>query len=65
MRSNKSNGSIEQRSMNLSMRVMKLKLSGKVSNDISTRKQVGDAEDMFKEDGEKPWWKNVGMEEGM
>ena len=48
---------------------MKLKLSGQVSREISERRQVGDAADMFADkassDGEKPWWRNVGMEEGM
>lgn len=65
--------------MNLSMRAMRLKLSGKLRPgllpDVSTRKQVGDAEAMLSEEksgdsergvgGEKPWWRNVGMEEGM
>ena len=51
----------------LASKAMKLKLSGNVSREISERRQVGDAEDMFKESrGEgKPWWRNVGMEEGM
>jgi pyruvate dehydrogenase kinase 2/3/4 len=51
---------------------MKLKLSGQLSREISERRQVGDAEDMFAEKGmsgggvgDKPWWRNVGMEEGM
>jgi pyruvate dehydrogenase kinase 2/3/4 len=48
---------------------MKLKLSGQVSREISERRQVGDAADMFadkaRSQGEKPWWRNVGMEEGM
>jgi pyruvate dehydrogenase kinase 2/3/4 len=48
----------------LASKAMKLKLSGNVSREISERRQVGDAEDMFKE-REKPWWRNVGMEEGM
>jgi pyruvate dehydrogenase kinase 2/3/4 len=44
---------------------MRLKLSGKLSREVSERRQVGDAEEMFrtKEEG-KPWWKSVGMEEG-
>lgn len=46
-----------------------MKLSGQVSREISERRQVGDAEDMFAEkgagEGDKPWWRNVGMEEGM
>jgi pyruvate dehydrogenase kinase 2/3/4 len=53
----------------LASKAMKLKLSGQVSREISERRQVGDAEDMFAEksagDGDKPWWRNVGMEEGM
>jgi pyruvate dehydrogenase kinase 2/3/4 len=51
----------------LATKAMKLKLSGNVSREISERRQVGDAEDMFKEKGtgERPWWRNVGMEEGM
>ncbi|EME87806.1 uncharacterized protein MYCFIDRAFT_209615 [Pseudocercospora fijiensis CIRAD86] len=34
---------------------------------ISARRQVGDAESVINrpDSGEKPWWKNVGMEEGM
>jgi pyruvate dehydrogenase kinase 2/3/4 len=51
--------------MNLSMRAMKLKLSGKLNKpDVSPRKQVGEMEAMLGS-GEKPWWKNVGMDEGM
>jgi pyruvate dehydrogenase kinase 2/3/4 len=55
----------------LASKAMKLKLSGQISREISERRQVGDAEDMFKESregegrGGKPWWRNVGMEEGM
>jgi hypothetical protein len=29
------------------------------------RKQVGEIEDMQGSGGEKPWWRNVGMEEGI
>jgi pyruvate dehydrogenase kinase 2/3/4 len=67
--------SVATQSMNLSMRAMRLKLSGKSSTpDMSTRKQVGDTEAMLEGGsgggggggaGERPWWKNVGMEEGM
>ncbi|KIW01178.1 uncharacterized protein PV09_07462 [Verruconis gallopava] len=59
------NGSMDAKSMNLSMRVMKLKLSGKIGQPraVSPRKQVGETEEML--GGEKPWWRNVGMEEGM
>jgi pyruvate dehydrogenase kinase 2/3/4 len=55
----------------LASKAMKLKLSGQISREISERRQVGDAENMFKESREgegmsgKPWWRNVGMEEGM
>lgn len=44
---------------------MRLKLSGHVSREVSERRQVGDAEDMFRDKAEKPWWRNVTMEEGM
>jgi len=45
---------------------MKLKLSGQIPREISERRQVGDAEEMFREKGApEPWWRNVGMEEGM
>lgn len=45
---------------------MRLKLSGKLSREISERRQVGDAEEMFADKGAPaPWWRNVGMEEGM
>ncbi|KAG9185298.1 hypothetical protein G6011_07842 [Alternaria panax] len=51
----------------LASKAMKLKLSGQVSREISERRQVGDAADMFADkassEGEKPWWRNVGMEE--
>jgi pyruvate dehydrogenase kinase 2/3/4 len=49
----------------LASKAMRLKLSGQVSREISERRQVGDAEDMFAKQTEKPWWRNVGMEEGM
>lgn len=54
--------------MNLSMRAMKLKYKGKPTSrpEISTRKEVGEIEAMLEEgSSEKPWWRNVGMEEGM
>lgn len=41
------------------------------NREISARRQVGDAESIVNrpdptgDGGEKPWWKNVGMEEGM
>ena len=47
-------------------RAMRLKLSGQVGMEVSERRQVGDAEEMFLERGAgAPWWRNVGMEEGM
>jgi pyruvate dehydrogenase kinase 2/3/4 len=50
----------------LAMKAMKLKLSGQVSREVSERRQVGDAEEMFAEKGaEKPWWRSVGMDEGV
>ena len=50
----------------LGSQVMRLKLG--TTREISERRQVGDAEEMFAErgaDGERPWWRNVSMEEGM
>jgi pyruvate dehydrogenase kinase 2/3/4 len=45
---------------------MRLKLSGKLGMEVSERRQVGDAEEMFLEKGPgAPWWRNVSMEEGM
>jgi pyruvate dehydrogenase kinase 2/3/4 len=44
---------------------MRLKLSGQLSREVSERRQVGDAEEMFAEKGETPWWRNVGMDEGL
>lgn len=44
---------------------MKLKLSGQISREISERRQVGDLEEMFADKKDNPWWRNVGMEEGM
>ncbi|KAF2724158.1 hypothetical protein K431DRAFT_282428 [Polychaeton citri CBS 116435] len=48
--------------------------SGSGSIEISERRQVGDAEEMMEEsvgsDGQRraigqPWWKSVGMDEGL
>jgi pyruvate dehydrogenase kinase 2/3/4 len=47
----------------LASKAMRLKLSGKLSREVSERRQVGDAEEMFNKEGQ-PWWRNVGMEEG-
>ena len=45
---------------------MRLKLSGQVGMEVSERRQVGDAEEMFADKGAgQPWWRNVGMEEEM
>lgn len=50
----------------LASKAMRLKLSGHVSREVSERRQVGDAEAMFAESGgERPWWRNVTMEEGV
>jgi len=53
--------------MNPSMarKVMKLKLSGNIK-EVSERRQVGDAEEMFSDNANKDvWWKHVRMEEAM
>lgn len=46
---------------------MRLKLSGQLSREVSERRQVGDAAEMFADKGasQQPWWRDVGMEEGM
>jgi pyruvate dehydrogenase kinase 2/3/4 len=50
----------------LAMKAMKLKLSGQVSREVSERRQVGDAEEMFADKGAgRPWWRSVGMDEGV
>jgi pyruvate dehydrogenase kinase 2/3/4 len=53
----------------LALKAMKLKLKANPSAggfEVSERRQVGDAEEMFSEKGAgQPWWRNVGMEEGM
>ncbi|KAF1963047.1 hypothetical protein CC80DRAFT_461575 [Byssothecium circinans] len=50
----------------MASRAMRLKLSGQLSMEVSERRQVGDAEEMFAEKGVgAPWWRNVGMEEDM
>jgi pyruvate dehydrogenase kinase 2/3/4 len=50
----------------LAMKAMKLKLSGQISREVSERRQVGDAEEMFAvKGGERPWWRSVGMDEGV
>lgn len=52
----------------LALKAMRLKLkTGAGGFEVSERRQVGDAEEMFAEKGavQQPWWRNVGMEEGM
>jgi pyruvate dehydrogenase kinase 2/3/4 len=49
----------------LASKAMRLKLSGQLSREVSERRQVGDAEEMFADKGETPWWRNVGMDEGL
>jgi pyruvate dehydrogenase kinase 2/3/4 len=68
--SRKKGQSLDSRSMSLSMsmasKAMKLKLDGKLSREITERKQVGDMEDMLSKEGNNDaWWKNVGMDEGI
>lgn len=47
-------------------RSMRLKLSGQLGMEVSERRQVGDAEEMMMDKGAgAPWWRSVGMEEGM
>jgi len=62
--------SLDNRSRNISLgmasRAMKLKLDGKLSREITERKQVGDMEEMFSNGGNNDaWWRNVGMDEGI
>lgn len=63
----RSSGSLSSNSLSLSMasKAMRLKLSGKLTREVSERRQVGDAVDMVNQGGETPWWKSVGMEEGL
>jgi pyruvate dehydrogenase kinase 2/3/4 len=50
----------------LAAKAMRLKLSGQIRPEVSERRQVGDAEEMFAgKKVDQPWWRNVGMEEGM
>jgi hypothetical protein len=58
----------------MAARAMKLKLKLKNNPDweVSMRRQVGDADSMLNTPGwraehkeGRPWWKDVGMEEGM
>jgi len=62
-------------SLNLAARAMKLKMKTTKGFDVrqrevSERRQVGDAESVINAPeqstgGGTPWWRNVGMEEGM
>ncbi len=60
-------------SMTLAQKGMRLKggMGDLKSREVSARRQVGDAESMItssmdeKADGRAPWWRNVGMEEGL
>lgn len=57
----------EMPSLTLSSMAMKLKSRGGDAvqgREVSERRQVGDAESMVNPSG-TPWWRNVGMEEGM
>jgi len=59
--------------LSMASRAMRLKLSGRLKNreggrgewEVSERRQVGDAEAMINEPEGSPWWRNVGMEEGL
>jgi len=48
--------------LSMASRTMRLKLSGKLTREISERRQVGDAETMVNEGA---WWRDFGMEEGL
>ena len=74
--SSRSGGLDKSASLTLARKGMRLK--GKVSSDltnreISARRQVGDAESMVNQrdsmsdapGANPPWWRNVGMEEGL
>jgi len=58
----------EMMSLTMAGRAMKLK-GGMSTREISPRRQVGDVESVVNAplpgDGKTPWWKNVGMEEGL
>jgi pyruvate dehydrogenase kinase 2/3/4 len=63
------------RSASVTLRAKGMRLKGGMgdlrSREVSARRQVGDAESMIttsmdeKGDGRAPWWRNVGMEEGL
>lgn len=61
----------EMMSLTMAGRAMKLKglRGGTSTREISPRRQVGDVESVVNApvsgDGRTPWWKNVGMEEGL
>lgn len=57
-------------SLTLSSMAMRLKSKGtgdlSARREVSERRQVGDAEGLVNPTGSgTPWWRNVGMEEGM
>lgn len=61
----------EMPSLTLSSMAMKLKSRAGGGGDmnkgreVSARRQVGDAESMVNPTTETPWWRQVGMEEGI
>jgi len=62
----------EMPSLTLSSMAMKLKSKARSSGgdvikgrEVSARRQVGDAESMVNPTSETPWWRQVGMEEGI
>lgn len=51
-------------SLSMASRAMRLKRIQ--SREVSERRQVGDAEELVNpQEGTKPWWRDVTMEEGM
>lgn len=59
----------EMMSLTMAGRAMKLKGLKGSTREISPRRQVGDVESVVNApdggDGRTPWWRNVGMEEGL
>lgn len=51
----------------MASKAMRLKLSAKITREVSERRQVGDAESMLNapDAGKGAWWRDVGMEEGL
>ena len=60
-------------SLTLAHKSMRLKSKAGVGREVSERRQVGDAETLVNQQnsmdepvqGRAPWWRNVGMEEGL